>query len=338
MPAFSNDEITMDYHHFLNFTGWNTSTYKKRTSRARIDKLKNIGARDIHVTGNGTRAIYNFKLAPMFWPVFLTTCQGIEYDEVAEAYLDKLMSEGLTEETSHGKVFLFSTEVYEDITSYLNDRAQHSRYTYQGVKTKCDRIRTKFKNVGYFAPKYYLLNKTHRAKVNDEWVRGAEAYKLSERILNEWRHFYKEIEQQYFHLYPQEKFMPHKIKNKAARDFQQKELPFKLGIQHTQSCIEKKLDKVFFEDLRFAQERFLQTYDLQIVKKAILDRQSRRSHEIQREEEAGRRSEENHTALEDETVPSFSDTDINLMIAELNKKRSSVFTESSTLSSEAPPF
>lgn len=338
MPAFSNDEITLDYHHFLKFTGWKPSTYKKRTTRLRIDALKSMGARDIHVTGNGTKAIYTLKLASMFWPVFLASCRGMQYDEVAEAYLGKLMAEGLTEETSHGKVFLFSTEVYEDITSRLNEHAQHPKFAYDGVKTKCDRIRKEFKKVGYFTPKDYRSNKTHRAKVNDEWLRGTEAYTLHERILDEWRHFYKEIEQQYFHWYPEENVMPRRIKNKAASDFQQKELPFKLGIQHTQSCVEKKLDEIFFEDLRFVQERFFQTYDLQLVKRAILDRQGTRSLEIQKEEEARKRSEEKHAALEDETILSFSDTDINIMIAELNAKRSSLNAKSSTPSSEAFPF
>lgn len=326
MPTFSNDEITMDYHHFLNFTGWNSSTYKKRTTRARIDKLKNMGARDVHVTGNGTRAMYNLKLAPMFWPVFLASCQGIEYNAVAEAYLRKLISGGSTEETTRGKIALFSGELYQDITSYLNNHDHNSRFTYTGVKTKCDRIRTKFKNVGYFAPKDSRLIKTHRAKVNEIWLRGREAYTLSESILNRWREFFKDFEQRYLETYPQVNVVPPKIKGKAAKDFQLKQLPFELGISHSQPCIEKRLDEVFFEDLRFAEELFLQTYDLQHVKRAISDRQERRSLEIQRQEEARQRAEENKAEEENLPVSFMSDHGINSLIAELYTEPSSVNT------------
>lgn len=332
MSPFSNDEITLDYQYFLKFTGWNSSTYKKRTMRSRIDKLKKMGACDIHVKGNGTKAIYNMKLAPMFWPVFLATCQGIEYNVVAETYLRKLISEGSTEETTRGKIALFSDELYQDITSYLNNYDNNYGFTHTGVKTKCDRIRTKFKNVGYFNPKDSRLIKTHRAKADEGWLRGRVAYTLSESILNKWREFFKDFEQRYLETYPEANVVPPKIKGKAAKDFQLKQLPFELGISHSQPCIEKRLDEVFFEDFRFAEKLFFQTHDLQHVKRAILDRQKRRSLEIQKQEEARKRAEDDKEEVEYLPVSDMSDRAINSIIAELYKEPSSVNTDAMSTS------
>lgn len=327
MTTFSSEEITLDYHHFLKFTGWKSSTYKKRTTRARISKLKNMGACDIQVTGTGTEAMYFIKLAPMFWPVFLASCRGIQYDEVAAAYLHKLFSGGTTEETSHGRIALFSDELYQDITSYLNNHDHNSSYTYLGVKTKCDRIRTEFKKVGYFAPKDSRLIKTHRVKENEDWLRGHRAYTASENVLDKWREFFKDLEKRYFETFTESNVVPPKIKGKAAKDFQLKQLPFDLGIQHSQPCIEKRLDEVFFEDLRFAQYRFQQTNNLQLVKNAVIERQNRRHEEIERQHEENKRHKENQTAHEDQPISNLNDTDINSLIAKLYTDPSSVNTD-----------
>lgn len=324
MTTYLSEEINLDYHYFLKFTGWTSATYEKRTTRDRINKLKNMGAYDIHVTGTGTKAKFSLKLAPMFWPVFLAYCQGVQYNEVAEAYLRKLISVGTIEETRDGPIALFSSEVYQDITSHLNNSEHDPDFTYQGVKTKCDRIRTKFKNVGYFTPKDSHLTKTHRVKVNGGWLRGHKAHTASEQVIEKWREFFKELENRYLEKYTETNVVPPKIKGKAAKDFQLNQLPLALGIQHSRPCVEKRLDAVFFEDLRFAQERFQQTNDLQFVKAAIIERQNTRYEEIKRQWESDKQHKEEQSAYQNQPISNLSDVEINAVIAGLYTDSSSM--------------
>ncbi|GIQ69011.1 hypothetical protein DUZ99_16560 [Xylanibacillus composti] len=260
------DNVTLNHEQFLSFTGWSESHCMKQTVRSRLQKLQNMGVKDVKITGMGKRAEYTLSIPAGFW--YMLLINGMSYSPIGAEYIDCIINGRDLVNTAKGTFVKFTNELYMEL-------AQRHEAEYKAVEATCTRIRNSLREHGYITDSHMKTHRVKRVKLIEgkfvnEWVADDEAIVYDQRARAVWTSFFQKKLNAYRKINPEAESVPIYLIAQEVRKVYSFEMAEQLGVEYYRVAKKTEATANLHADISFARNTFLQARDLQAVRKELL--------------------------------------------------------------------
>ncbi|WP_456273835.1 hypothetical protein [Bacillus sp. AK031] len=276
------DKVTLNYEQLLAFAKWSHNYAKKLKPERKKELLEGLGMLDVMVFGIGKKATFTFTIPSWFWRMALIP--SMEYREWGVDYINSLLEDKDILNTDYGVLVLFSTEIYEAL-------AKKHKVDTETVKTTCTRIRAyllKRDYIRYGGPQDL---KSHRVKRKTEWgwQMGPNAIIYDTKARKIWKDFFRMQNNLYRKYNPKAEKAPAYVYAHEARMLYQRNMSLALQVDYYRVAKRTITNDNLLADINYARQTFLETLDMNHVRKEIDSRQDEYIAEKERRDAAHKR-------------------------------------------------
>ncbi|UDV99642.1 hypothetical protein FHQ13_020670 [Bacillus cereus] len=260
------NQVTLTHKEFLNFTGWNEPNALNKTVTERMTKLIKMGMQEVTTHGRGKKASYTFFIPSEFWNMQLIP--SMSYTAVGADYIKYLIEDGDVFETQEGTIIKFHSEIMQELAEIHN-------VDIEAVKSTCGRIRKHLIDCSYIRTDIDKRPKSHRVKKTRDgnWVTGEDAFHYDQQARTHWTNFYRSKLAQYQAIEPTASEVPKYLIGDAAKKLYQVDIARWLGVEYYRVTKRDDITANLKNDITYARQAFLDTYNLTLVKEELTRRQ-----------------------------------------------------------------
>ncbi|RTQ92245.1 hypothetical protein [Lysinibacillus telephonicus] len=253
-------KVTLNNLEIQLFINMNEAQISKKGRQAVINKLTTMGMKNIQIEGKGKNASYTFDFPDRFGELLMLPKQRLPQYSMIEIECMDLLIKGNERD---GLVMFFDELIKEIATKHGAE--------YEAVKTKIRRIKSHLMDCGLIQPN----NKSHRVKVDDEWVTGKRAFAIHGEIKNVWKKTYIRQLEEYQQLYPNAESVPKWVFKSENQQLAISTIPRWFSVDCYKVAKGYVVDERLLSDIQYANDAILQTFNLDAVRNEISRRQKK---------------------------------------------------------------
>lgn len=284
------NQVTLNHEQFCSFVRWSSDHALNQIVGDRLDKLKDMGMKDVITQGRGKKATYTFMIPSGFWRLVLIP--SMSYREWGAEYLNILIEGKDVHKTEEGILVKFSSEIMQEL-------AEIYKQDYESVKTTCRRIRDTLTENGYIKTDAPNIDKSHRVKSKNsgEWITGAHALMKDAEARAEWKKFFNRVLAHYQLIKPDATTVPNYLFAAEASRIYRSEMARWLDVSYYRVAKRTFVSNNLEADINYAKLTFLETLDMGIVRNELEHRQEHYKRELAERKEQEERMKESEKSL-----------------------------------------